>query len=186
MSADEKRESMTTDPNKEVASSPVNYPAPAVPRAGPATDTERALQPDRVVTVLAVSPHDEDHIFLAHLFSHSNWKIHRADSYSQALAVLRDNTIPVVICESEMPGNTWKGVLEELGNLPEAPLLIVTSRLADEHLWAEVLNLGGYDVLMKPFDRLEVLRVISLAWLHWKEQRERTAGAESLARVAAG
>jgi DNA-binding response OmpR family regulator len=77
-------------------------------------------------------------------------------------------------------------VLEELGHLPEAPLLIVTSRLADEHLWAEVLNLGGYDVLMKPFDRLEVLRVISLAWLHWKERRERAADAEMLAQVAAG
>jgi response regulator RpfG family c-di-GMP phosphodiesterase len=177
---------MYTGPKKEVASSPVNYPAPAVPRAGLATDTECSLRPDRVVTVLAVSPHDEDHIFLAHLFSHSNWKIHRADSCSQAIAVLRGNTIPVVICESEMPDNTWKGVLEELGHLPEAPLLIVTSRLADEHLWAEVLNLGGYDVLMKPFDRLEVLRVISLAWLHWKERRERAADAEMLAQVAAG
>jgi response regulator RpfG family c-di-GMP phosphodiesterase len=186
MSAEEKRESMYTGPKKEVASSPVNYPAPAVPRAGLATDTECSLRPDRVVTVLAVSPHDEDHIFLAHLFSHSNWKIHRADSCSQAIAVLRGNTIPVVICESEMPDNTWKGVLEELGHLPEAPLLIVTSRLADEHLWAEVLNLGGYDVLMKPFDRLEVLRVISLAWLHWKERRERAADAEMLAQVAAG
>jgi DNA-binding response OmpR family regulator len=39
----------------------------------------------------------------------------------------------------------------------------VTSRLADERLWAEVLSLGGYDVLMKPFDVSEVYRVIRLA-----------------------
>ena len=33
-----------------------------------------------------------------------------------------------------------------------------------------MLNLGAYDVLSKPFDRAEVLRIISLAWLHWKEE----------------
>ncbi len=30
--------------------------------------------------------------------------------------------------------------------------LIVTDRLANEALWSEVLNLGGYDVVAKPFE----------------------------------
>jgi DNA-binding response OmpR family regulator len=38
-------------------------------------------------------------------------------------------------------------------------LLIVVSRLANESLWAEVLNLGGFDVLALPFDREELERV---------------------------
>ena len=42
--------------------------------------------------------------------------------------------------------------------------MIVTSRLADDRLWAEVLNLGGYDVLAKPFDASEVARVVGTAW----------------------
>jgi DNA-binding response OmpR family regulator len=141
---------------------------------------------DRVVTVLAISPFDEDHIFLHHLFSHSNWRIHQARSYGEALAVLHDHPIPVVLCDSEMPDGSWKDALSEMADLPEAPLLIVTSRLADDNLWAEVLNLGGYDVLMKPFDRLEVLRVISLAWLHWKQRRERAASHQADTRVAVG
>ena len=49
----------------------------------------------------------------------------------------------------------------------------MASRLADEAFWAEVLNLGAYDVLMKPFDATEVFRVVSLAWLSWKNDRER-------------
>jgi len=36
----------------------------------------------------------------------------------------------------------------------------VTSRLADERLWAEALNLGAYDVLAKPFDSTEAMRVV--------------------------
>ena len=47
-------------------------------------------------------------------------------------------------------------------------MLIVTDRLADERLWAEVLNLGGYDLLLKPFDPEEVLRVVNSAWTSWK------------------
>ena len=48
-----------------------------------------------------------------------------------------------------------------------SPLLLVTSKTADENLWAEVLNLGGYDVLMKPFELGEVTRVIGMAWRQW-------------------
>jgi hypothetical protein len=32
------------------------------------------------------------------------------------------------------------------------PLLVVTSRLADDRLWWEALNLGGYNVLAKPLN----------------------------------
>jgi hypothetical protein len=42
---------------------------------------------------------------------------------------------------------------------PFPPSLIVFSCLADEFLWAEVLNLGGFDVRMTPFEPEEVLRV---------------------------
>jgi hypothetical protein len=47
----------------------------------------------------------------------------------------------------------------------------VFSRLADEYLWAEVLQLGGYDVLLKPFEEEEVARVALAAWLSWKRER---------------
>ena len=50
--------------------------------------------------------------------------------------------------------------------------LIVASRLADEGLWAEAMNLGAYDVLAKPFERKELVRSVSLAWLHWRHQHD--------------
>jgi hypothetical protein len=41
--------------------------------------------------------------------------------------------------------------------------------VADERLWAEVLNLGGYDVLSTPFAAGEVLRACFLAWQSWRQ-----------------
>jgi DNA-binding response OmpR family regulator len=59
----------------------------------------------------------------------------------------------------------------------------VTSRHADDRLWAEALNLGAWDVLAKPFDPGEVVRVVNLACLCW--QRERQAAVQSVAAQAA-
>ncbi|HLJ47142.1 MAG TPA: hypothetical protein VKU01_14090 [Bryobacteraceae bacterium] len=61
-----------------------------------------------------------------------------------------------MICEARFDGGTWRELLDH-------STLIVTSRVADEALWAEVLNLGGFDVLAQPFDRTEVLRVTDAA-----------------------
>jgi DNA-binding response OmpR family regulator len=59
------------------------------------------------------------------------------------------------------------------------PLLIVASRTADEYLWAEALNLGAYDVLSKPYHPAEVIRVLSMAWLHWRNRHEPAALAQA-------
>jgi len=54
-------------------------------------------------------------------------------------------------------------MLEHLSSSPREPLLIVSSRNADERLWAEVLNLGGFDVIATPFDSFEVSFVAATA-----------------------
>lgn len=60
-------------------------------------------------------------------------------------------------------------LLEDLANLSCPSMVIVAARVADEALWAEVLNLGGYDVLAMPFDEEEVERVLTAAWRHLAE-----------------
>ena len=61
-------------------------------------------------------------------------------------------------------------MLEQISLLPDPPLFIVTSRLADERLWAEALNLGAWDVLAKPFEADEVIRIVSIACQHWQDR----------------
>ncbi|MFB3828373.1 MAG: hypothetical protein ACE15B_16510 [Bryobacteraceae bacterium] len=65
--------------------------------------------------------------------------------------------------------DTWRDLLDQTTRMPHAPVFIVASRLADDALWAEVLNLGGYDVLAKPFDRREVFHVLGHGWRHWND-----------------
>jgi hypothetical protein len=73
--------------------------------------------------------------------------------------LLKENAVSVVIAERDLARANWKDVLKAIHGLREPPLLIVISRLADDGIWAEALNIGVYDVLAKPLDRGEVVRV---------------------------
>src|SRR6266536_6407951 len=57
----------------------------------------------------------------------------------------------------------WRDILQHTLQEKSLPVLIVTSQVANDSLWAEVLNLAGYDVLAQPFDREEVTRVVTSA-----------------------
>jgi DNA-binding NtrC family response regulator len=68
----------------------------------------------------------------------------------------------LVVCDTEIEGRgSWRDLLEGQNATPRFALIVV-SRLADEALWAEVLNLGGSDVLEIPFAVEEVNRVLGL------------------------
>jgi len=128
-----------------------------------------------IVPVLSISPMEEDHFFLQNILNHlqgtlnpiRRFTVNSCATLASGLAVLKNRQFEVVVCERDLPPGSWREVLEQVTILPDPPSLIVTSRLADERLWAEALNLGAYDVLAKPFDRTEAIRVISAAWRAW-------------------
>jgi DNA-binding response OmpR family regulator len=131
-----------------------------------------AGKPAESTTILSISPIDEDHVALKRIFSRSDMEldlaIHAMFELESALPVLRDNRIAIVLSERDLSPGTWRDVLDEIVTFPDPPLLIVTSKLADEYLWAEALNLGAFDVLAKPFHIDEVNRTLGLAWRHWQ------------------
>jgi len=119
--------------------------------------------------VLSVSPNDEDCAFLERIFK-SDWTVTASPTVASALSVLREMLIPIVICDCEITSGSWREMLEQISLLPDPPLLIVTSRLADDRLWAEALNLGAWDVLAKPFEADEVIRIVEVAGQHWQDR----------------
>jgi DNA-binding response OmpR family regulator len=114
---------------------------------------------DDFLTILSVSPSEEDHARLEAIIGRVS-KLVTAQSFSTAKRFLESQSVFLVICEGDSPPTTWIECLDYIQSLPTPPFLIVTSRLADERLWAKVLNLGGWDVLAKPFDDREVLRTV--------------------------
>jgi len=124
--------------------------------------------------ILSVSATTEDHTALRQSVSGMGCWLQTAESCQSALERLNHGRISIVVCERDLPDGTWRDILERLASCPGRPFLIVTSRVADEWLWAEVLNLGGYDVLAKPFDAKETRHVLETAYLGRFDRSRRT------------
>ena len=116
---------------------------------------------EQPVSALLVGEFAAERSLVAEVFERCGWRLFEARNRSRALESVRRHSVRVVIAEAELPGWRWQEVHRDLLRLPVPPELVVTSRMADEHLWAEVLNLGAYDVLARPLDREEVERVIA-------------------------
>jgi DNA-binding NtrC family response regulator len=136
----------------------------------PGTDTSS----EHTIKILSVSPSDVDHEALYEILqgpaprlkTNCTWIVQPVASLASAAEALAREEIPIVICECNLPSGTWRRMLDVISLSAEPSLLIVASRSADERLWAEALNLGAWDVLAKPFNADEVLRVLESAWRH--------------------
>ena len=124
--------------------------------------------PEGTVAVLTVSRLSADLVRLREILAQGNWKLHEASDGREALAFLRCESVQVLLCECDRADGNWEDLLSATARQPDPPNLIVFSRLADEYLWARVLNIGGFDVLMTPFEPEEVLRVTFAAWSRWE------------------
>jgi DNA-binding NtrC family response regulator len=122
----------------------------------------RGIQ-DPAGVLLSISPVNEDHTVLKRILEPLRWRIEEAGCCEAAFQTLFRCPVSVIITSDMLPDGDWTRVLRHTQARSRTPNLIVASRLADERLWAEVLNLGGYDVLIKPFEADEVRRVVSLA-----------------------
>jgi len=137
--------------------------------------TQPGITPTKAksITILSISPAEADHSSLQAIVRHSNWTLLTADGLPSALSLIDQLDVSVILCERDLSPGSWVDVLKYANSLRQTPAVIVTSRLADERLWAEALNLGAQDVLVKPYDRNEVIRCVKLAWDHWHEQHEK-------------
>jgi len=118
------------------------------------------MESSNIVLIVGQSPQSGKE--LSDILGMANFTVVRTPTCLEALVELAANPDSVVICDGALPDGSWKDLLQHAGPR-SSTRLIVTERLADNSLWAEVLNLGGYDVLAQPFDCEEVTRVVGSA-----------------------
>ena len=117
-------------------------------------------------SVVVVSNDDQNRAALRRIFGENGWQIRENRGVSEFRQSLKPRWSGVVLTETCLPDGTWQDVLSLANTVCPGAQIVVTSRHADEHLWAEVLNRGAFDLLAQPLDRTEVIRVGTSAWMH--------------------
>ncbi|MCL5742458.1 MAG: response regulator [Acidobacteria bacterium] len=128
-------------------------------------------------SVLAVCPLAEDLAALRRILGRTRWNTREADSCREACTKIVEAPPDVILCDDHLPDGDWTKLLAEVSDSANHPSLIVASRLAEDGMWAEVLNLGAYDLLVKPFEAMEVYRVLGTALQRRRQRRCPAVGA---------
>jgi DNA-binding NtrC family response regulator len=127
---------------------------------------------EKIGTILLVRPCERDRATLQNILENSRWNLVEVDDSRAAQAFLARNRVHMIFYNCDEAGSDLRDFSHQITEFSPAPLLIAASRLADESLWAETLNLGGFDLLASPVDCDEARRVILSAWQSWERERQ--------------
>ncbi len=125
--------------------------------------TFRDRRPAFSTVVLVIASAGDEFAIIENLFADCGWPRLATSSIQEGIRLIHDNSPQLVICDDKMEDGDWNVILDVTIKERNPPYLIVASRLADDRLWAEVLNRGGYDLLAKPYEPSEVIRVVGTA-----------------------
>jgi two-component system, NtrC family, response regulator AtoC len=91
--------------------------------------------------------------------------VHTAKSGAEALALLGQKPIDVVVSDVRMPGMSGLELLGEVTRLcPEVPIVLMTAH-GTVPMAVEAMKAGAADFILKPFDREEILFTVRKALL---------------------
>ena len=125
--------------------------------------TEGHIRAIEALPLLLVTSDDQNEVSLRAMLDGTFRAMYWVSNCDEAAHLLKALNPCVVLVEADVRTGDWKRLLDRASNLQRSPEVIVFSRVADVRLWAEVLTLGGYDLLQVPFEAEEVRRTISLA-----------------------
>ena len=69
--------------------------------------------------------------------------------------------VQVVLTDARLHDGDWRRVLEIVEQSCRKVEVVVCSRLGGPELWLDVLEQGGYDVLVQPYQREEIERIVA-------------------------
>ena len=110
--------------------------------------------------ILFISGRAEDARRLSGMLHALPLQLEHVPSLRQARSRLDHQEYEVILTEAALPDGRWQDVLHLVRECPYETEVIVTDRQADACFWAEVLNLGAYDLLAQPFYEPEVRRIL--------------------------
>ena len=125
-------------------------------------------------TILVVDDEQANRRLLADLVRHEGYDVLIANGGAEALALIADKPVDLVLLDWMMPTVDGMAVLAELQKrqlLPALPVVVVTAN-DDRQSRLDALTAGAIDFVLKPIDRLEVAcRIRTLVEL--KQLRDR-------------
>src|SRR5579864_7173507 len=118
--------------------------------------------------VLLASSRQEDLQTLTALLQGAPWIPVRAATWRDALKVMGAISLPVMLCDRNLPGLEGPNGLAGLQGILRFPALLLLSDVTSSTLSEDVLRFGAFDVLSRPFSREILIPALEFARNYWE------------------
>jgi response regulator RpfG family c-di-GMP phosphodiesterase len=120
------------------------------------------------ITLLAVSQDRACQERLKNLAELYDWNLYLCPTCESAAALPDTVRIPIVLFDRDGLDMNWRDAFRLFLAADRSRCVVLCSPFDDNHLWQEVIRLGGYDIVRKPFREEQIVRTIQFAWAFWK------------------
>ncbi len=125
---------------------------------------------DLKTKVLVVDDDETVRVLFQRILQAAGYEAVIAANGKEALSVIADGGIDVVMLDINMPGLSGVEVLGKIStDWPDLCVIMVTA-VADVQTAVTAMKLGAHDYITKPFDQDEALRKIRQAVVNWQER----------------
>jgi DNA-binding NtrC family response regulator len=122
------------------------------------------------IKVLVVDDEETVRMLFQRILQAAGYDVATAADGKEALSVIADGDIDVVLLDIKMPGLSGIDVLGKISTDWPGLCVIMITAVADVQTAVAAMKLGAYDYITKPFDQDEVLLKIRQAVVRSQEQ----------------
>ena len=119
---------------------------------------------EETITVLVVDDEAMLRRLLEKVLRKEGYNVHLAPSAKDALEILRDNTVDIMISDIRMPEMDGFALLKAVkADYPDVGIIMMTG-YADAYTVKDALLLGADDYITKPFKSAEICMIVERAY----------------------
>ncbi|MFO7943103.1 MAG: response regulator [Anaerolineales bacterium] len=123
--------------------------------------------------ILIVDSDRENRESLEDVLSEEEYRVHSAAAGQEALAVLKEKEIDLIILELKLPDMSGAEVMRQLDlSHPQTQVVILTEERSFESA-VDAVRSGAVDYLLKPYKREELLSSVGRAFLDKAERDQK-------------
>jgi DNA-binding NarL/FixJ family response regulator len=102
----------------------------------------------------------DDRILLQRLGKQHNWELCFTYSPREAFGLASQSYFELILCDRNQPGYPWREAMDRLAECSPRSCILLVSPVRDDALWRNVLQQGGYDVLIRPLREESALHAV--------------------------
>ena len=110
--------------------------------------------------ILVLSMSLEDRFVLQRLGKQHDWELQFTNSPREGLKLASQSHFELILCDRNQHGYPWREVMDRLAACSPRSCILLVSPVSDDHLWRDVLQRGGYDVLIRPLREESALHAV--------------------------